>query len=362
MAVKRVWIICLAGVFLAPGSAPGKVSIDWVTVGDPKNVGEGSGESYGGQAPDRICGAVGYVYRIGKCEVANVQYAEFLNAVDPDGTNPYGLYNTSMAGGWSDIGGIDYYSAAPSGQKYSVRAGRGNKPVNYVSWYDALRFANWMTNGQGTGDTESGAYAITGSAPNWTVSVPDASQRETWANGSTPYVLLASEDEWYKAAYYKGGDYNAGYWDYATQSDTLPDNNDPNQDSGNSANYNSESIGNPNGWAVGPPDYTTDVGAYESSLSAYGTADQSGNLFEWNEADLYGDGSSYGVRGGSFYHPDYDLPAYQRSGLYFPATYEGWDVGFRVALVEVIPEPLTMLGVFAGIAGLGGYIRKRLAV
>ena len=30
----------------------------------------------------------------------------------------------------------------------------GNKPVNYVSFWDAARFANWLTNGQGSGGTE----------------------------------------------------------------------------------------------------------------------------------------------------------------------------------------------------------------
>ena len=33
-----------------------------------------------------------------------------------------------------------------------------------------------------------------------------------------------SEDEWYKAAYYKGGGDHAGYWDYPTSSDTVPSN------------------------------------------------------------------------------------------------------------------------------------------
>jgi len=33
--------------------------------------------------------------------------------------------------------------------------------VNFVSFYDSLRFANWLSNGQGSGDTETGAYTIT---------------------------------------------------------------------------------------------------------------------------------------------------------------------------------------------------------
>jgi len=34
-------------------------------------------------------------------------------------------------------------------------------------------------------------------------------------------MAVASEDEWYKAAYYKGGSTNAGYWYYPTGSDTY---------------------------------------------------------------------------------------------------------------------------------------------
>ncbi|MDC1295321.1 hypothetical protein N8077_03165 [Myxococcota bacterium] len=40
-----------------------------------------------------------------------------------------------------------------------------NKPVNNVSFYDTLRFANWLNNGQGAGDTESGAYTLAGGKP-----------------------------------------------------------------------------------------------------------------------------------------------------------------------------------------------------
>ena len=41
-------------------------------------------------------GAVSYKYNIGKCEVTNSQYAEFLNAKDPAGTNTLALWNSSM--------------------------------------------------------------------------------------------------------------------------------------------------------------------------------------------------------------------------------------------------------------------------
>lgn len=49
--------------------------------------------------------SVGYEYRIGKYEVTNAQYAEFVNTVDAFGENPNNLYNTDMGsnvrGRWS---------------------------------------------------------------------------------------------------------------------------------------------------------------------------------------------------------------------------------------------------------------------
>ncbi|MDX2116146.1 MAG: hypothetical protein SFZ24_11095 [Planctomycetota bacterium] len=50
---------------------------------------------------------------------------------------------------------------APGSYTYSTVNGRENNPVNYVSFWDATRCANWLHNGQGAGDTETGAYTLT---------------------------------------------------------------------------------------------------------------------------------------------------------------------------------------------------------
>jgi hypothetical protein len=68
-----------------------------------------------------------------------------------------------------------------------------------------IRFANWMTNGQGAADTETGVYTLSDPVPvfdtySWTVTIPDATQRATWAAGTSVKWLLPSENEWYKAA------------------------------------------------------------------------------------------------------------------------------------------------------------------
>ena len=75
--------------------ASAEVVMETVRVGHPGNVGELAGEGAGGAGPDRICGAVGYSFNIGKFEVTAGQYAEFLGAVAA--TDTYGLYDTQMS-------------------------------------------------------------------------------------------------------------------------------------------------------------------------------------------------------------------------------------------------------------------------
>ena len=63
-------------------------------------------------------------------------------------TDAYGLYNTSM-GTNLNIAGISR-SGSPGSYAYSVMTNGGssaNRPITFVSWFDAARFANWMHNG-----------------------------------------------------------------------------------------------------------------------------------------------------------------------------------------------------------------------
>ena len=95
------------------------------------------------------------------------------------------------------------------------------------------------------------------------------------------------------------------------------------------------------------------MGEFQNSDSAYGTFDQGGNVYEWNEAFVTG--SSRGLRGGSFILYSSSLLASGRSFEY-PAN-ENLNMGFRVASV---PEPGS-LAMLAGIAltALLYYWRKR---
>src|SRR4051812_23521744 len=133
--------LVIAVVLLALGTQVRAVTIGWSPVGNPGNVAE----------PFTGHGGVSYTYNIGTYDVTNSQYVEFLNAKDPTGTSSLALYNGNMSD--ATYGGINYNSGALEGSKYSIITDRGNHPVNYVTWYDALRFANWMNNGQGNGDT-----------------------------------------------------------------------------------------------------------------------------------------------------------------------------------------------------------------
>jgi formylglycine-generating enzyme required for sulfatase activity len=309
-------------------AAPAAVTIDWVTVGDPGNANDTTGY-----------GAVADTYRIGKYEVTNAQYTGFLNSVDPTGVNPNGIYDLNM--GNLVRGGISFNPGAANGAKYSVKTNMGNKPVNYVSWYDAARFANWMNNGQGAGDTETGAYTLTGNT-----GLPTRNTNST--------IWIPSENEWYKAAYHdpspSGPAGTDDYWLYPTRSDSVPTIatatviGDVGNPGTNVANYLSGAD-----WNGQNGNVTTVGSAGAGSASYYGTFDQGGNAWEWTEAII---GSSRGYRGGSFIHDGFIMQSsYSNSNL--PTGGDSF-IGFRLASV---PEPSGSL--MFGFAGVAFLTRRR---
>jgi formylglycine-generating enzyme len=307
-------------------------TIDTVPVGDVGNPNDpATGNLYGG---------VSSAYNIGKYEVTVGQYTAFLNAVAAN--DIYGLYNTSMASD-ANIAGIARNSPTCSPNcTYSVQ-GSPNHPVIYVSWGDAARFANWLSNGQptgaeGPGTTETGAYTLNGATSNAALMAITRNPGAIW--------VIPTEKEWYKAAYYQpaaaGGDAD-GYWAYPMKTNSVPNSAPPPgsaapdptrvgnfyQDDGVANGYdNGEAVSDSISYAL------TDVGAYTSSPSYYGTFDQGGNVYEWNETVV--NSSIRGLRGGAWDTTFSNLQASIRGGL-SPTSEYGY-IGFRLAS---IPEPAT---------------------
>src|SRR6476659_6828929 len=264
---------------LVASSSAEAVTIDLVPVGNS------------GNAPDVrynniSVGSVANAYQIGKYEVTAGQYSEFLNAVAK--ADPNGLYNPAMGGPPNNYGTNIQRAGSSPNYSYSVAADWANRPVNFVSFWDAARFANWLHNGQptgaqGSGTTEDGAYH-------------DVENQTLFGRNPGARFFIPTENEWYKAAYHKNDGVTGNYWDYPTASDTLLGNTLP--DPGNHANFwDGGGTGN-HTYTIDSPYYRTEVGSFVNSPGPYGTFDQAGNVSEFNEAVL-GIPSARGLRGGN---------------------------------------------------------------
>lgn len=271
------------------GSGANAFTMDFATIGNAGNADDDTG--YGG---------VAYTYQMGVNEVSRDMITKY-NAL----------------GGGPTLTMSDMNSYGGNGV---------NRPATGVSWNEAARFVNWLNTSEGY----SAAYKFTTGGFNdnialWTGSDAGFDAANPFRNANAHYYL-PSEDEWYKAAYYdpnKSG--GAGYWDYATGSDTAP---------------TAVVSGTTSGTAVYAQVTTTgpaDI-ANAGGLSAYGTMAQNGNVWEWGESGSTAPNDSAGesrvVRSGNWLNTSDALASSGRSGV--SPTLENLGVGFRVAAV---PEP-----------------------
>ena len=268
-------------------------------------------------------GAVDYAYRIGKYEVTNAQYAQFLNAVAATDTNFL-------------FGGGEIARSGGSGSyTYAAKPAMGDKPVIDVNWYEAARFCNWLHNGQPSGaqdntTTEDGAYTLTNS---FTVTLPgsDPVHGANGRNAGAKYYL-PNDSEWYKAAYHQpaeqGGDAD-NYWLYPTRSNTPPTvatadaTGNIDNDAANIANYDFGAD-----WNGEDGNVTTVGSGGVGSASYYGAFDMGGNVWEWNEELVTA--SNRGIRGSSRRNDSDLMQSSYRSDNINPITAHDV-VGFRVA-------------------------------
>lgn len=303
-------------------------------------------------------GRVDYDFDIGKYELSNQEYADFLNAVASEG-DPNGLFKADMQTGV--VGGLERIFRGGTAE-YRPKPGWETRPATYVSWFDLARLANWLHHGRpatgrqelGTteGDEGTGAYD-TRAFPGQSASFESSGlpSRNVGAK-----FFIPSDDEWYKAAYYSAEDRR--YFKYPTKSDTPPKPASEQTPAG--VNYTLvDKLGE------GAPYFVSKVDAFAASESYYGTRQQGGNLWEWIEDwKSKGEGGCWrcdewtkGLRGGSFNYTEIGLsaenldPGSPELGLFvyggrLARIEDGWPLvspSLTSRLVDTLDEQIAML-------------------
>jgi Domain of unknown function (DUF4188) len=179
-------------------------------------------------------GSVASSYRIGELEVTVAQWVAFLNTVDPRGTDPHDLYDSSeSAASWPRYGQIDFASRARRGFHYRVAFRQwADKPYGFASFLRAARFVNSLTNGKvlRRRARRAGGFSFV----TYRVRLSRRTERGRYnlarhkRSGATRArkrgFVVPSQNEWIKAAYYDpSGGGTLSYWKYPTNAGVFGD-------------------------------------------------------------------------------------------------------------------------------------------
>ena len=324
--MNKKMLLSIAGFLftLSSASLHADLTFNMTTIGNPGNE-----PDHPGLMPSVEIGAVSYVYQITTYEVTVGQYVQFLNA--KASSDSYGLYDSYMSDPLCIGGAIIDRNGESGSYTYSAVSGKENQPVRYVNFYDGLRLANWLNNGQGDGDTEDGAYTLSDGA--WV----ERNAGATWA--------LVSKDEWHKAAYYDPD--TETYWEYPNGKDTVEmptDQTTPRE----------MNIGDLPFW--GGNVFFTSTGQ-TTGCSAYGVYDLGGNIEDWTDSLVPPGEGHYRVSCGSSYKADPEDIARAGAVPRDPAIASSAQ-GLR--LVYLIPEPATIGLALFGLFSVWFYRRRRV--
>jgi hypothetical protein len=200
-------------------------------------------------------GGVGYVYKLQKFETTQAEFLEFLNACfKSDPTDQIMLMLDCMTAfedhstfptntGWTfdydpaTLGYPEITRTGTNGNYAYVLAARYQKLPALIPLILALRMCNWLHNrvtNPSTTYTDDGAYDLTAVAAypatcisfydeqplGFTVDPITSERIPTITRKPGAHYFIPNVDEWFKAAFYKGGSTNAGYWALINGTDT----------------------------------------------------------------------------------------------------------------------------------------------
>jgi formylglycine-generating enzyme required for sulfatase activity len=331
-----------------------------------------------------------YAYSVGRTEITNQEYADFLNSAELDGgatglgsflvfgpdgtvTLPSGDLVFRPQGPAALDSHVVYSSFAPIGTRYTVDVAQlsdprsfERHPVNHVTWFGALKFCNWLTLNQGLtaadrcyteGPSPADWHPATISTAAWAVRDLTASERGHLVMSYRGFRLPMDEldtatgwvgqqvrpfNEWYKAAAYDPAAPNtvrsgpAGeqvppyHWLWGTGRDVVLSRGLNTLGSGDPFDDDDAFVAMYDGSiynnGIGPTVGSGTLLRSQASANPYGIFDLSGNVAEWGQDQVPGGGMA--VRGGSYDQLEPESAATYREARP-PTDAHPW-LGFRV--------------------------------